>query len=90
MLPRHQKRAETLRAKKAQIEAQLAQIDARAKTAKRKAETRRKILIGAVILQEMALRPDFDAWVYKLLEKRLTKDRDRQLFGLENIKVDEA
>lgn len=76
------KRIEALQTKKAQIEAELARLRARTRTESRKADTRRKILIGAVVLQEMEARPEIDAWIRKLLAERLPKDRDRALFGI--------
>lgn len=73
---------ERLQTRKAQIEAELAKLRARGRVADRKADTRRKILIGAVALQEMESRADFDAWMRRLLRERLTKARDRALFDL--------
>jgi hypothetical protein len=55
------------------------------KTAKRKADTRRKILIGAVVMQEMEKRQEFYLWVEGLLKERLKHPRDRALFGLQDL-----
>lgn len=82
MKPRNSERVEALRARKAQIEAEISRLQATARSKSRKADTRKKILIGALILQEMERRQDFDAWVRKLLAEGLTKNRDRALFDL--------
>lgn len=89
-MPANDKRIESLQAKKAQIEAELARLRARSRTENRKADTRRKILIGAVVMQEMEARPEIDGWIRKLLDQRLTKDRDRALFGLNPVAEEEA
>lgn len=51
----------------------------------RKRDTRRKILIGAIVLEEMkkdsSLKTKFD----NLLESKLTRDNDRILFELEPL-----
>ncbi len=90
MRPGTPKRIETLEAKKAQIDAELARLKARSRTESRKAETRRKILIGAVVMQEMGTRAEINAWVGKLLDQRLIKDRDRALFGLQPVSASSA
>lgn len=73
---------ERLQARKAQLEADIARRQARARVEERKADTRRKILIGAVVMQEMKSNPYTEAWMLDLLAERLTKARDRALFGL--------
>lgn len=75
-------RIETLRARRAQIDARLSQLEARSRAEKRKEDTRRKILLGAILMQEMEARPETDAWARKLLAERLAKPRDRALFNL--------
>lgn len=82
MPPGNDKRIEALRTKRAQIDAELTRLHAQSRAEERKADTRRKILIGAIILQEMEAQLEIDAWVRKLLQERLRKDRDRTLFGL--------
>ncbi|RYG99677.1 MAG: mobilization protein [Alphaproteobacteria bacterium] len=71
-----------LQARKAQLEAEIARRQARARVEDRKADTRRKILIGAVVMQEMKSNPYVDNWVRDLMAERLVKARDRALFGL--------
>ena len=88
-MPANDKRIESLQAKKAQIEAELARLRARSRTENRKADTRRKILVGAIVMQEMEARADIDGWIRKLLDERLTKTRDRELFELKAIAEEE-
>jgi len=82
MRPTNEQREKLLLQRRAQIDAQLALLKARDKEKERKADTRRKILIGAVVMQEMEKNPETDGWVRGLLKSRLVKDRDRDLFGL--------
>jgi len=57
---------------------------ARKKTAdqKRKDDTRRKILVGAVVMEKMKKDNQLNEQVNKLLADNLVHDRDRVLFGL--------
>lgn len=75
-------RIDALRSRRAQIDAELLRLEAKAKAEDRKSDTRRKILIGAVVMQEMERRNDFAAWIKRLLGQRLTRPRDRALFGM--------
>jgi hypothetical protein len=77
-----EQRLETLKEKRSQIDAELTRLESKMKTESRKRDTRRKILVGAVILQEMDGRPDFEEYVTALLQDRLIKPRDRALFNL--------
>ena len=85
MRPTNDQRIVALRSRRAQIDEELARLEAKAKKEERKNDTRRKILIGAVILQEMGDKPEFDALVHTLLKQRLTRPNDRALFGLQTI-----
>lgn len=57
--------------------------NAKIQNRKRKDETRRKVLVGAAILQKVEL----DQWpkerLLNLMEGFLTRDQDRELFGLD-------
>lgn len=57
--------------------------NAKIQNRKRKDETRRKVLVGAAILQ----RVELDQWpkerLLNLMEGFLTRDQDRELFGLD-------
>jgi protein subunit release factor B len=82
MRPSTLDRIENLRARRAQLDAELSRLEAKTRSENRKMDTRRKILIGAIIMQEMEDDPEVDAHVKGLLEKRLSKPRDRSLFNL--------
>ncbi|HEY3783563.1 MAG TPA: hypothetical protein VGL56_20970 [Fimbriimonadaceae bacterium] len=77
-----EQRLENLRRRRSQIDAEVQRLEAINRAGKHKADTRRKILIGAVVLQEMEKRLEFKEWVKNLLAERLTRPRDRALFGL--------
>jgi len=49
---------------------------------KRKEDTRKKILIGAVIVSEMTKDPQLEERVNQLLSDSLVRDDDRRLFDL--------
>ncbi|MFC1609704.1 hypothetical protein ACFL6C_01980 [Myxococcota bacterium] len=51
-------------------------------TRERKKDTRRKILVGAMILERMKKDPDYQGQVLKSLDRFLFKPNDRELFGL--------
>lgn len=70
--------------KKARVEKILNQIKARQSTNKRAIETRKKILLGAM-LQEWARTGKIDqAMIDQGLDHYLVEKRDRELFGLES------
>jgi len=79
----HESKMDALRTRRAQIDAELQLMEARAKLTARKDDTRRKILAGAVLLEEMRRKPQLDEWMRKLLNQRLVRPRDRALFGLD-------
>jgi len=60
------------------------------KDRERKEETRRKILVGALVLEEARSDPDLSEKIDQLIDKKLLRDDDRLLFGLEPIKPDHA
>ena len=69
-----------------QARAKKAQIDARkraAETKKRRQEdTRKKVLVGAVVLAEIDRGGYIKSTVERLLDQYVLKDADRALFGL--------
>ena len=76
-------RLEALRKKREALDAEVNRLQAKRKAADRKADTRRKILLGAVVMQEMVSKPDkIGVWARELLAERLAKPRDRALFDL--------
>jgi hypothetical protein len=71
-----------LRDKKKIIAEQIRREENRLNAKKRKDETRRKILAGAAVLSEAEARADFKTFLFKLLDRFLTKQDDRALFNL--------
>ena len=71
------KRAEKLREKQKQIEAQIAAIEARRRTKERKFLTRQKIIIGGAIVGESLRDNAFRAELTKLLERVVVREPDR-------------
>ncbi len=52
---------------------------------KRKDDTRRKILAGAVVLDEAEHNAAYKTALYSLLERFLTREQDRALFGFKPL-----
>lgn len=75
-------RVESLRQKRAQIEAQLQAAEARQKEEQRKADTRRKVIAGALALEHMEKNKDseFSRVLGRLLDEYVTRPGDRRLF----------
>ena len=68
-----------------QIEALQAKANAeknREREKSRKEETRKKILIGAMVIDGMSKNQDYQSKMLKNLDKYLTAERDRKLFNL--------
>ena len=66
------------------IKARLQSIKAREKSSVRKIDLRRKILIGAYYLEEATKNNNMDE-IKKVMDKFLTKNNDRILFGLDPL-----
>lgn len=71
-------RLEALRQKEAQLKAKIAAIEARQKTADRKTDTRRKIIVGAAVLAHAELDPAWAVELKAVLQKAVTRERDRE------------
>lgn len=71
-----------LTAKQQAIEARIEAVKARTKERARKEETRRKILVGAVILAEAEQSDAAKQRLLSLLDKHLVRSVDRAAFGL--------
>lgn len=81
-------RLEKLETKKAKIAAEIQRVRAREAAEVRKADTRRKILVGALILSiaergELISKNELVA----ALDRHLTRPQDRQLFDLASLPV---
>ena len=66
--------------RKAQIEAQLADLDARAYVKRRKTETRGKIIAGANALDVAKRKPAFRAELADHMNRTVTRPEDRAMF----------
>lgn len=76
-------RIEELTAKKAQLDAQIAALDARRRLAQKKDEDRLKWLLGTLVFDRLSAEPALQELVRRDLPDRLTqRDRDRGLWQL--------
>ncbi|NJO94235.1 MAG: hypothetical protein HC820_07580 [Hydrococcus sp. RM1_1_31] len=76
------KRLEQLLKRREELNAQIQKIKAQEASQKRKSDTRRKILLGALMM-EMMERGELDKnKIVKRLDGFLTRDIDRSLFDL--------
>jgi len=75
-------RLETLRQKRDQLDAQLRALEARNKQAERKADTRRKVIAGALALEHFEANRDseFGRIMFRLLDEYVVRPHDRGLF----------
>jgi hypothetical protein len=75
-------RLETLRRKREQLDAQLRALAAREKQADRKADTRRKVIFGALAREHYDKNPDseFHRIMFRLLDEYVVRPHDRALF----------
>lgn len=74
------KRLEDLLKKREQINAQIQKARARQNAQERKEDTRRKILLGALVKEMMANGELDEAMILKRLDGFLTREIDRKLF----------
>lgn len=77
-----QGRLTRLKGQLARVEAQIRREQALENKTERKKDTRRKILLGAIVLKEVE-KPDYpDGWLQEFVDPHLIRDDDRALFGL--------
>ena len=76
--------------KEAELKAQIQAIKARESEEERKRDTRRKILIGGVVLSKVKRGEWNQEKLQALLNNELKADRDRELFGLPLLAPNEA
>lgn len=67
--------------RKKKLEDQLKRLDARSSAKKRKDDTRRKIILGAICLHHAEVKPDFRKWLIGELKSSLTRQQDIDLFA---------
>ena len=89
--PMSNSRVEKLRVKRAQIDAQLRDAESRERTQKRKDDTRRKIIAGALALEHAERNPDsdFTKTMLGLIQTSVKTKKDRALFDLEPLPSEE-
>lgn len=79
-----------LQEKESQIKAQIQALKARDSEEERKRDTRRKILIGGVVLSKVKRGEWGQEKLKALLDNELKADRDRELFGFPPLASNEA
>lgn len=65
-----------------QLRAQIQKLKAREATEERKRDTRRKVVLGAVLLEMVKSGEWSEEKLRGLLDRKLTRPRDRELFDL--------
>jgi len=75
-----------LQQKKSQIDARIKLIESREKAKAKKEDTRRKILIGAMVMEQMEKSEESKKKILASLNGFLTRPLDRMLFGLPETK----
>lgn len=73
---------DALKRKRAELDAQIQAVSARQREAERKADTRRKILAGALALEHAEKNPEseFAKKLFRLLDEYVTRPHERALF----------
>lgn len=73
---------EGLEQKKAQLQAQISTTKSKVRKEARKADTRRKIIAGALALEHAEINDEFGAVLKRVLFKHVKSEKDRKLFDL--------
>ncbi|EJE8676124.1 hypothetical protein [Vibrio parahaemolyticus] len=73
---------EQLKQQQAQLAERIKRETQKQKERERKDDTRRKILIGAMILDGMKNSAEYEQKILKNLDQYLTQEKDRKLFKL--------
>ena len=73
---------EKLELKQKQLDARIQKKRAQVRSQKRKEDTRRKIIAGALALEHMTHDKKFAATMGKLIEEHVTRESDKRLFDL--------
>ena len=81
-MAKKEERLKALEQKQAQIRAQIQALRARDTAQDRKDETRRKVLLGGVVMKRVKDGQLQQAQINQWMDAALTADRDRLLFGL--------
>jgi hypothetical protein len=72
---------EALKQKQAAIAAQIRKEQTNAARKERANDTRKKIIVGAVIITNALKNPETAKWLAKQLDRNVTKEADRELLG---------
>lgn len=67
---------------RAALESKIRRLKSMQSTEARRADARRKIVVGAAILSMTKADPDFKKLIARILHERVTAARDRELLGL--------
>lgn len=71
-----------LKEKRDQINAQIQSLKAREQAQKRKDDTRRKVLVGSVVMKLVKEGKITASYFNQWMDEGLTKEKDRELLGL--------
>ena len=75
---------EKLKKQKEILDARIQQAESKLKVKERKEDTRRKILIGALMIEKLKKEEKFDSMI-KELDGFLTRNSDRKLFSMDYL-----
>lgn len=89
-MEREKERLKRIEAQALRVRRRLSTLQRHQQEVERKADTRRKILLGALVMEyadqmEEAGHPEFQRWLRDLCASRLVRPDDRELFGLESL-----
>ena len=82
---------EKLIEKRKQIDAQIQKANAVERAKRRKEDTRRKIIVGAMAMENMEMHPNgaFARELQRVLNEHVIRPKDRELIGLPPIRAAE-
>lgn len=81
-IKKQQEKLAQLKARKQAIESRLKSTESKKNRAN---DTRKKVLIGAAVLAQIETNPEAQERTKQMMDKFLTRDNDRLLFGLNPI-----
>jgi hypothetical protein len=89
-MQKEQERLKRLEAQRARVRRKLSKLKRVQTEQERRDDTRRKILLGALVMDYADLmeengHPEFQRWLRELYTARLVRPDDRELFGLEPL-----
>ena len=90
MAEKRKKLRKTEQDRRKDLAERMRRVKARLSAQDRRQRTRRLILIGTLVEHELAENPNRRARLNSRLDAFLTRDRDRELFGLKTLKPQEG